>query len=427
MTVLIAGAGIAGLSLGLSLHQLGIPFRIHEAVRELSPLGVGINIQPHAVRELFDLGLEAGLREIGIPIEGVAYFSAQGGAIWQEPRGRRAGYSWPQFAVHRGRLQMMLLEALRERAGTEVVRTGEMVADWRGEGGEVIARLVDRKTGAALGESRGSVLVAADGINSAIRARLFPDEGPARWRGVMMWRGVSAAPRFLGGRTMAMAGHRGQKFVCYPIADTADGRALVNWIADLALDGSLPEVQDWNRAAAAAEILPAFENWRFDWLDVPALVRAAEGVWKFPMVDRDPLARWTHGAVTLMGDAAHPMYPIGSNGASQAIIDARVLAREMGRWGAAPIALRAYEDERRPVTNAIVLMNRRDGPDRVLDVVAARAPAGFADISEVMRADELQAIADRYKAVAGFDVETLNARAPIIGPIGDATTGRAGK
>ncbi len=415
MTVLIAGAGIGGLTLGLSLHQLGIPFRIYEAVADLRPLGVGINLQPHAVRELHDLGLAEILAETGLQTEEVAYFSTQGGRIWSEPRGRFAGYHWPQYSIHRGALQMLLRDALVDRAGSDVLVTGTAVTGWSDLGQGVKVTLSDRVHGTDTVTASGSVLVAADGINSVTRARLYPEEGSAHWAGVMMWRGVTEGPRFLTGRTMAMAGRKVQKFVCYPIRDLPGGRSVINWIADV---GFPPDhdwaSQDWNRAGAASDILPHFEGWRFDWLDVPAVIEAAQGIWEYPMVDRDPLPHWTKGPMTLLGDAAHAMYPIGSNGASQAILDARVLARELRDIGINAAALESYEAVRREAVNALVLANRGDGPDRILDVVAAKAPGGFSDISQAMSRAELEAEASRYKRLAGMDIETLNVRGPLV-------------
>lgn len=414
MTVLVAGAGIAGLSLGLALHRLGVPVRVLEAVEAPRALGVGINLQPHAVCELFALGLERALDATGLRTEEVAYFSAQGRLIWREPRGLLAGYRWPQYSIHRGRLQMLLLETLRARAG-DVVRTGAAVAGWTEAGEGVEVRLTDRRTGRALGTERGAVLVAADGINSTVRARLRPEEGGACWGGTMMWRGVTEGPRFLTGRSVAMVGTKDTKFVAYPVADTPSGGSVVNWIADRRLGpGHAWRRQDWNRRGDLADFLPAFEGWRFPWLDVPATIRGAAEVYEYPMVDREPLARWTHGRVTLIGDAAHAMYPIGSNGASQAVVDAAVLAREIRRHGPTPEALLAYEAERRDTVNALVLANRGDGPDRILDVVAERAPEGFDDIEAVMPLVERQGFAEGYKRVAGMDREALNARGPLM-------------
>lgn len=415
MTVLVAGAGIGGLTLALSLHQAGIPVRVFEAVRELKPLGVGINLQPHAVRELTELGLLDRLDRIGLRTEEVAYFSTGGKPIWREPRGLDAGYNWPQFSIHRGHLQMMLLAVARERLGDDAIRSGVAVEAWRETAEGVEINLMDRETGASLGSTKGSVFIAADGIHSKARATLYPDEGPPVWGGIMMWRGTTRGPRFLGGRSMAMAGCKARKFVCYPLADLEDGGSLINWIADLALP---PETlwgrQDWNRPGRLEDFLPRFTDWAFDWLDVPWVIGNADQVFQYPMVDRNPLPRWTFGPMTLLGDAAHAMYPIGSNGASQAILDARVLTREILAGGPGPEALQAYEEERRPATAKIVLANRGDGPDKVLDIVEQRAPKGFDRVEEVLSREELEETAAAYKQLAGFDVESLNTRASIV-------------
>ena len=413
MTVLIAGAGIGGLTLGLSLHQLGIPFRIFEAVEELRPLGVGINLQPQAARELFALGLEEGLDGIGLRTEEVAYFSVHGQPIWSEPRGQAAGYAWPQYSLHRGKLQMRLYQTLLARAG-DVVATGAAVTDWAEVDDGVEIKLTDRRSGQGLGTAQGAVIIACDGINSTLRARLYPDEGPAKWGGTMMWRGTSRGPRFLTGRSVTMTGEKNRKFVCYPIADDGDG-SLLNWIADLTMPSDYDwRKQDWNRDGDLQDVLPHFADWSFDWLDVPGVMTAADGIWEYPMVDRDPLPCWTHGPVTLLGDAAHAMYPIGSNGASQGIIAARVLARSLRDHGPTPGALTDYEQQRREAVNAVVLANRGDGPDKILDIVAARAPDGFSDIETIMPMAERRALADRYKSVAGMAVAAVNETAAII-------------
>jgi len=416
MTVIIAGGGIGGLSLGLSLHQLGIHFHIVEAVSHVKPLGVGINLQPHAVRELFELGLENKLDGIGLRTEEVAYFSSQGQLIWSEPRGMEAGYRWPQYSIHRGELQFLLYRELLARCGPEVITTGAALTGWQEDALGVVVQLENRKTRDKLEDLHGQVLIGADGINSTVRGMLFPDEGGAKWRGTMMWRGVTRAPAFLSGRSMAMAGTADRKFVCYPIQDLTGGEQRINWIADLRLPPDYEwDKQDWNREGHLHDFAPEFADWQFDWLDIPALINAAEGIWEYPMVDRDPLPRWSHGRVTLLGDAAHAMYPIGSNGATQAIIDARVLARELRR-GQGEAALAAYDADRREAVNRLVMLNRSEGPDKVLDEVAARAPEGFTDIADVMSVRELTEIAQSYKAVAGFDVDQLNARAPSIEP-----------
>ncbi len=415
MTVLISGAGIAGLTLALSLHEQGVAVRVFEAVRQLKPLGVGINLQPHAVRELDELGLLSKLDEIALRTEEVAYFSSGGKLIWSEPRGRNAGYDWPQFSIHRGKLQMLLFDEVIRRLGEDAVRTGCAVEGWREAGEGIEVDLADRESGKSLGQECGSLFVAADGIHSRARAVLYPDEGMPAWGGIVMWRGVTRGPRFLSGRSMAMAGCKPRKFVCYPIADDGEGGSIINWIADLKFpDDYLWRREDWNRQGRLDDFLPQFADWHFDWLDIPAIIRNAESVYEYPMVDRDPLPQWTHGRMTLMGDAAHAMYPIGSNGASQAILDARVLTREILRHGLNAAALRAYEAERRPATAKIVLLNRADGPDKVLDIVEERAPQGFSRIEDVLSREEMENTAKAYKQVAGFDVETLNQRPRIV-------------
>ena len=417
MTVLIAGAGMGGLTLALSLHQIGVPCRVFESVREIKPLGVGINVLPHAVRELVELGLEDALDATSIRTKELAYFSKHGNQIWSEPRGLDAGYKWPQFSIHRGELQMILLEAVKERLGADCVFTGHHIADWKETGAGVRARFIDKDSGKTLGEHDGALLIAADGIHSSIRAHFHPNEGPPLWNGRILWRGVTYGEPYLTGRTMIMAGYQSLKFVCYPISKSASerGRPMINWIAEREFS---PDYQwrreDYNRPGKLEEFLPWFEDWKFDWLDVPELIRNAEYVFEFPVVDRDPLQRWTHGRVTLLGDAAHPMYPIGSNGASQAILDARVLAREILTKGETEAALQAYEAERRPATSDLVLLNRGNGPEQVMQMVEERAPNGFKVVTEVLSKQELDDVAANYKRVAGFQVDKLNAKPPIV-------------
>lgn len=412
MTVLVAVAGIGGLTLALSLHQAGIPVQLIEQAERLAPLGVGINLLPHAVRELDELDLRERLVTIGIETAELAYYSKRGQRIWSEPRGLAAGYRWPQVSIHRGALQMLLLEAAQARLGPEAMRLGAKVAGVTQDGEGVTLALTDRH-GAPAGSLAGAVLVAADGIHSTVRRQFFPDEGPPIWNGAILWRGVSEAAPFLTGRSMIMAGHERQKFVCYPISNDAGaaGDQVINWIAEkrFAPDHEWSR-EDWNRPGDPADFLPDFESWRFDWLDVPGLIRAARAVYEFPMVDRDPLPRWSHGRATLLGDAAHPMYPIGSNGASQAILDARVLTAELMAHGVGDAALAAYEAARRPATAAIVTANRQNGPEQVMQLVELRAPDGFDDIDAVVSSAEREATAQGYKRIAGFEVETLNSR-----------------
>lgn len=413
MTVLIAGAGIAGLTLGLTLHQIGVPFRILESVRALRPLGVGINLQPNAVRELLDLGLGADLDRIGVRTRQYGFYSKTGRTIWEEPRGLAAGYRWPQYSIHRGHLQMLLAERLVERAGPDVLVTGARAVGFRNTGDGAVLVL-------DTGEIAGDLLIAADGIHSAIRRQMYPDEGAPIWAGAVLWRATSKAPPFHGGAAMALAGHDTQRIVAYPISqpDPATGLVTMNWIAELRIDPSQGwNKEDWNRKANLADFAPAFAGWRFDWLDVPAMIAGADEVYEYPMVDRDPLPRWTDGRVTLMGDAAHPTYPVGSNGASQAIVDARMIGAAILAHGQTPAALMAYESEVRPRTTAVGLANRGSGPDAVMQMVEDRCGGVFDHIDEVIPHAELAAHAERYKTLAGFSVQALNERPPIIGAI----------
>jgi len=416
VTVLIAGAGIGGLTLALSLHQAGVPVRVFETSSELKPLGVGINLLPHAVRELDELGLLGELDKLGVRTAELAYYSKHGQLIWSEPRGTAAGYRWPQISLHRGRLQMMLLDAVRARLGEDSVSTGWHLEDWRDSTSGIAAHFVDRKTGGERGEVTGRLLIGADGIHSSLRRNLFPEEGPPIWNGAILWRGTARAKPYLTGRSMIMAGHEMQKFVCYPISPLgSDGKATINFIAERKFPANHRwRREDWNRPGNPADFLPQFEDWHFDWLDVPALIRAADAIFEYPMVDRNPLPYWSRGRTTLLGDAAHAMYPIGSNGASQAILDARVLTREILARGAGPEALETYEAERRPATAKIVLANRENGPEQVMQRVEELAPGGFSRIEEVLTPSELEETASSYKKLAGFDKDALNLRPSIV-------------
>lgn len=411
MRVIIAGGGIGGLTAALALHAAGIEAEVFEQSPEIRPLGVGINVLPHAMRELTELGLLERVCAAGIVTQELAYANRFGQMIWSEPRGRLAGYAWPQVSIHRGRLHLLLLEAARERLGSDRIHLNATLAGFDQDADGATARFADGRS------ARGTVLVAADGIHSAARGSFYPHEGPPIWKGAILWRATSIAPAFLTGATMALAGNRDVKFVVYPIAEEPDGRKLTNWIAEIRVDPSQPwKREDWNRPGRIEDFLPTFESWRFPWLDIPALIRSAQSVYEFPMVDRDPLPRWTHGRVTLLGDAAHPLYPIGSNGASQAILDARTLALQLATIADPVAALEAYEAIRRPATAALVQATRGDGPDVVLDIAESRAPDGFADIETVLPMTERAEIAAHYKRLAGFEPATLNARPSLTPP-----------
>jgi 2-polyprenyl-6-methoxyphenol hydroxylase-like FAD-dependent oxidoreductase len=425
--VAIAGGGIGGLALALSLHATG--FRevdVYESAGSARELGVGINVLPHATRELAELGLLDDLDAVGIRTAELAYYSRRGQRIWSEPRGIAAGYRWPQFSIHRGRLLGVLHRAVMERLGPERVHLGHHLSRFGQEAERVWARLVDRASGEPRSHVEADVLVGCDGIHSVVRRALFPGEGPPKWNGVTMWRAVTEGAPFLSGRTMIMAGPSGWQVVVYPISRRHEaGTALLNWVAAVrtAPDQPMP-TQDWEYTARREDVLESFKSFIFDFLDVPALIRGAPAVYQYPMVDRDPLPTWNFGRVTLLGDAAHPMYPVGSNGASQAIVDARVLARELALQPSIEKAIAAYDAQRRPQTAGVVLANRQGGPEKCIGLVEQRAPDGFGDLDAVISREELEAIARTYKQAAGFDPEVLNRR-PSLG-VGPPSAGPAG-
>jgi 2-polyprenyl-6-methoxyphenol hydroxylase-like FAD-dependent oxidoreductase len=412
MKALIIGGGIGGMTAALSFHRIGVEVEVFESVAEVKPLGVGINILPHATRELSELGLEPKLAEVAIAQSRLAYHTKYGRLIWSEPRGIAAGYRWPQFSIHRGELQMVLFEAARERVGPEHIHSAHRLVDFDQDERGVSAQFVD-PNGKSLGTWRGDALIGADGIHSRVRAKLYPNEGMPQYSGVTMWRGAHEGEPFLDGRTMIVAGNWNQKIVVYPISEAARrrGRSLINWVAEIrGIRPALLEREDWNRPGNKAEFMPTFATARFDFLDFPKLVAATERVFEFPMIDRDPLTRWSFGRVTLLGDAAHPMYPIGSNGGTQAIIDARALAAAFAGEREIERALKAYEAERLPPTAQVVLSNRQFGPEQVLRLVDVRCPGDVPNINDFVSLAEMDEVARRYKLIAGFDVETLNDR-----------------
>jgi 5-methylphenazine-1-carboxylate 1-monooxygenase len=435
LKVIIAGGGIGGLTAALSMHEAGIDVQVFESASRMKPLGVGINCLPHAVRELSELGVADALASIGVATRELIYTNKHGQQIWREDRGRHAGYQWPQYSIHRGKLQMLLWDTALERLGPQRLHADHSLARFEQDDHGVTAWFESRATppssgsagearGAQAGETaRGSdgesrgryqadLLIGADGIHSTVRKAFYPNEGPPKWNGGILWRGVTRARPYLSGASMIMAGYEWEKFVCYPISEVGgDGLQDINWIAELKYrDRPALKREDWNRAGVIGDFLPAFERWNFGWLDCPGLITGAPACLEFPLVDRDPLPAWQHARVTLIGDAAHPMYPIGSNGASQAILDARVLAWRLATESDPLLALQRYEEERRPATANIVLANRRNGPERVMQMAEERAPAGFGHVHEVISADELAASAREYKLIAGFDKDALTQR-----------------
>ena len=414
--VLIVGGGIAGLATALSLHAEGIDVAVRESVPEVQPLGVGINLLPHAVRELDALGVFDELESVGIASTTLAYFSARGQLIWEESRGRAAGYQWPQLSLHRGTLQMVLHLTAVERLGADRVVPGRHLTAIDHHDSGATAHFECRDGSGGIESVDAGIVVAADGIHSTVRQQRFPHEGMPLWNGALLWRGAVEYDPILDGRTMVWAGHPDQKFVAYPIRNLDNGKQLVNFIAEYRTDDrELLEREDWNRAGNLNDFAPRFDDWVFDWLDIPELLRAAPGTFLFPMVDRDPLDYWTEGRVTLIGDAAHPMYPIGSNGASQGILDARVLTGCIRSHRNDPDrALAIYEAYRRPATSAIVLANRGLGPEMPMRLVHERAPEGFDHIDDVISPEEILEVTDGYRRTAGFALEALSSGVSLI-------------
>jgi 5-methylphenazine-1-carboxylate 1-monooxygenase len=409
LPVLIVGGGIGGLATALCLHERGIPALVFEKVATLRPLGVGINLLPHAARVVHELGLADALAATGIQTSKLEYYNKHGQLIWSEPRGLAAGYRVPQYSIHRGHLHRILYDAALARLGPDAVRTDASLESADQEGDEVAARFM-RGNGEKF-TVRGQALIAADGIHSVVRKMLYPEEGEPNFAQRILWRAVSEDVPFLDGRTMIMAGFQHEKFVCYPISSrhAREGRALINWIAELTVPDKSPPKQDWNSEVPKSRFAARFAHWKFDWLNIPLLIEKAEQVYEFPLVDRDPLPTWTRGRITLLGDAAHPMYPIGSNGASQAVLDAEALSNAL-RDHDITEALQIYEGERLPATAKIVLLNRQNGPEQVMQLAEARAPNGFRDVHDVIQRSELEEIAARYKQTAGFAVNQVNGK-----------------
>ena len=413
--VLIAGAGIGGLALALTLHEIGVACVVLESVPVLKPLGVGINLQPNAVRELYEAGFRsADLDGIGVQTQEFALVGLNGKDVYSEPRGIKAGYRWPQYSVHRGGLQMLLYRAALERLGQGAVRTGLRVTGYRNHASGVTV-LAENRTGERL-EIEGSLLVGADGLHSAVRAQMHPNQPPIQWGGAIMWRGVTRGVPIRTGASFVGFGTHRQRVVFYPISRRdASGLADINWIAEITVDNTGGwRDGDWNKKVRHEDFMHHFDRWTQDWIDVPAMLRGAADVYEYPMIDRDPVPTWVDGNVALLGDAAHVMYPTGSNGGTQAIIDARVLGASMLAHGVTPAALQDYDAKLCKDVSALVLRNRGAGPFGLLNLLDERCGGVFDDIEKVMPRAERDEFMRGYRTAAGFAMEKLNASPPIL-------------
>lgn len=408
--IAIVGGGVGGLALALHLHARGVACDVYEAVAEVRELGVGITLLPHAMRELAALGLQPALEAAGIENYESAFFTRHGQFIYSELRGRHAGYPVPEIGIHRGKLHKILFDAAVQRLGAERIHTGHRFVGISQSDDHALIQFSD-PDGQLRPEVRSQVVIAADGVNSAVRRIFYPDEKVV-FTGINTWRGVTHFDPILTGKTyMRIGSIETGKMVIYPIVDKVDaqGRQLVNWMAEIRRDGLTQN--DWNRQGRVEDVLPLFKDWNFDWLNVPELIANAESILEYPMVDKDPVPQWTFGRVTLLGDAAHPMYPRGSNGSAQALVDARTLADELAHTpvgGDCVHALHRYEAVRRPLTTQVVLTNRSTPPDFInikVDELTQGQP--FRHIDDVISQAELRQISDDYKKIAGFSLDSM--------------------
>lgn len=404
--IAIVGGGIAGLALALGLHRHGIAARVYEAAPEIAEIGVGITLLPHGMREIAALGLADQMLAAGIENRESAFFNRFGQKLYAEPRGKLAGYPQPEIGIHRGRLHGILLAAVLERLGADAVVCDHQLVGLEQSETDVTLRFMAASDGSPQPLVTGDVAIACDGVNSAVRRLFYPDETIA-FTGINTWRGVTRRKPILDGRTYLRIGSiRTGKIVIYPIADdiAGSGDQLINWIAEIETDKT--NRNDWNQQGDRADFLPIYESFKFDWLDVGQLIRDADTVLEYPMVDKDPVEQWTFGRVTFAGDAAHPMYPRGSNGSAQALIDVRVLADLIARHEDAREAFVEYEAERRPATARIVRTNRTSPPDIInLKVEELVGDRPFDNLDDYISQDELRGLSDQYKRVAGFSVQ----------------------
>ncbi len=408
MNIAIVGGGIAGLALALNLHKRGIGCHVYEVAPEIKALGVGITLLPHAMRELTALGLQDDLRAVAIENRESCFFNRFGQLIYREPRGKYAGYPYPEFGIHRGHLHMVLYSAVRATLGHQNITTNRRCVGLTQDDRGVTIQFQETTTGAAAQPVRADLAIACDGVNSAVRKVFYPDEQVA-FTGINTWRGVTRHKPVFDGRTYIRIGSiKIAKMVIYPIVDDVDGTGnqLINWVAEVTSDNK--GRNDWNKPGKLEDFYPYYENWTFDWLDVAALIRNSDTIFEYPMVDKDPVDQWTFGRVTLTGDAAHPMYPRGSNGAAQALIDVRILADLLQQMNDPLAALKAYEEARKEPAYEVVRMNRAKPPDFIIDKVQSlTGDQPFKNLDDYITQDELREVSKQYQRVAGFRLEDV--------------------
>ena len=402
MNIAIVGGGIAGLSFALGLHKRGIDCDVFEAVTDIKEIGVGITLLPHAMRELAELGLQDALEAVGIENLESVFYTQHGQYVYKEARGRHAGYTLPEIGIHRGKLHRILFDAAVSRLGADKVHTGMRCSAFSQNDNGVEIEFSNAHTQTSL-KVQAQIAVACDGVNSVVRAQMHPQDALC-FAGINTWRGVTVHPPILTGKSYLRIGTvEVGKMVIYPIIDNVDGKGnqLINWVAELQKPNAA--MNDWNRPGDPAVCAQIFKDWTFDFLNVPELILKADKVFEYPMVDKNALPFWTQGRVTLMGDAAHPMYPRGSNGSAQALIDARTLADQLAQHTDPKEALKAYEVLRLAPTAKVVETNRNVPPDFI--IMKAQELSGgkpFRHIDDLITQDELRQISDHYKTVAGF-------------------------
>ena len=411
--VLIAGGGIAGLVTALTLHQIGVPCTVFEAFPDGEPRGVGMNLQPNAVRELYELGIGGALlNSVGIPLREWALVSLNGRDIYSEGRGMDAGFHWPQFSVDRGQLHALLHRTVQRRLGNHALVMGNRVAGFDQDADGVTLYIDNGR------RARGALLIAADGLFSTIRAQMFPDEGPLNWGETVLWRGTTRAKPLRTGSSYVSMGTPDKHFLIYPISHPdRDGKALINWVAAAKIEEHPARYSDrWMRQVPVSSFLPYFDDWRDLWIDAHALMGASVTAYETPLVDRVPISTWHQGRVVLLGDAAHPMYPTAATGASQAIIDARVLGASLIEEGVTPDALYAFDDKLCAPVSALVTRNRSDGRYELLRIIYERCGGHFTDLDSVVPRREREDFMLRYTRATEFAAEMLNTAPPIIPP-----------